>query len=133
MSPPVTGSPFGTWQRAWTDWIEGMGLAVAWARQADNPPAPRKPFVRLQVLSISQLGTDAEGQEFDEDAQTMRRSLAGLREIVLNVQVVANAKPDLRESAWAWMDELTGRLRTDETAEALRQAGLSVSSVGLVT
>lgn len=132
MSPPVTGAPFGTWQAAWAAWAESSGLSCAWARQAGNPPEMRKPFVRLEVLTVRTLGNDAKGQVFDEDAEEMRETIAGLREITLGVQVVANSKPDMRESAWAWMDELIGTLKDDARAEAFRQAGLSVSSVGQI-
>lgn len=131
MSPPAnSGSPWETWRKAWSAWARGVGLDIAWANQSDNPPERRKPYARLQVLSVRALGTDEQTEVFNEIMSEQNRVLQGLREITLSVQVIANAKPLLGESAWAWADEMASVLETDETAEALRQAGLSVSSVG---
>ncbi len=132
MSPPSTGSPLETWRKAWSAWARSAGLEVAWAKQAENPPERRRPYVRLEVLSLKTVGVDGQTHVFDETTQKMNRVLEGLREVVLSVQVVANAAPELEGSAWAWADELLGTLETDENAAAFKEAGLSVSSVGTV-
>ncbi len=132
MSPPLNGSPLATWRKAWAEWVRGVGLGVAWAKQSDNPPERRRPYVRMEVLSLRSVGTDEQGQVFNEDTQEQHRTLQGLREVVLNVQVVANAKPELEESAWAWADELLTTLETDEVAGAFRDAGLAVQQAGTI-
>ncbi len=130
MSPPAGGSPFTKWQRAWTSWVEGVGLDVVWTKQADNPPEHRKPYARLDIVSKSVVGTDEQSQIFSVEAQAMHRVLRGVRQIVVNVQVISNAKPELGESAWAWIDEIEAVLQTDEVSAAFKAAGLAVMGVG---
>lgn len=134
MSPPFSTSiPLAKWQAALTAWVEASGLQVAWAKQEGNPPERRKPYCRLDLISLSVVGTDEQGQIFKESTQELTRTLQGTRELVVNVQVVANVKADLAESAWSWINELVSTLETDEVAQSFKDAGLSVSSVGSIT
>lgn len=125
MSPPLlTGAPLKTWRKAWSAWARLCGLEVAWTNQRENTPQRRMPYVRLQFMNMQPIGTD-------EQTQVTKNGLVypavqGMRQITLGVQVVANATPELEGSAWAWADELTGILQTEEVTELFRQAGLAV-------
>lgn len=133
MSPPQNnGVPWKLWRQAWSQWARNVGLDVAWANQSGNPPERRKPYVRLQIINFQIVGNDDRVSEFDDVAQENHEVIQGLREITLNVQVIANAQPELEQSAWAWADELVGSLAMDDVASAFRQSGLSVSTIGQV-
>lgn len=129
MSPPTnTAASLAVWRRAWSAWARSAGLALAWANQPENPAELRKPYVRLQVLSIAPIGLDEKLQaEVQNETHVAHK---GLRQIVLSTQVVANPVAELEGSAWAWADKLVSYLDDESVSETLRQAGLSVDTVG---
>jgi len=135
MSPPAIGTPWVAWKTAWSDWVAASGIAVVWAKQAENPPQLRKPYALLDVLSMQPIGVDERQRVYvaaNANGRQLLEHLAGVRRVVLNVQVVTNATGQLADSAWAWADEIQGSLDRSPINAALNAAGLAVTQVSQI-
>ena len=130
MSPPLaTQVPWARWQKAWYDWAAASGLEVVWTKDGANPPLPRAPYVRLDIITSAQVGD--EGFKYvDAGNGNLAATTYSVRRVRLNVQVVANAKASFSENAWAWADELQASAWREPHRSSFRAAGLGVNAVG---
>lgn len=133
MPYPTTQASWAAWQQAWYDWAALSGITVVWSRDAANPPAPALPFVRLDVLSMTQIGEEGTHDEVAPDGDNIEVTTYSNRRIRLNCQVAAKAKGEFAKNAWAFADELQASLRRDAARDIFREAGLSMQEVGDLT
>lgn len=134
MSPPTnTTIPWQLWQDTITTWAANSGLQVVWAKQSENPPQVRKPYVLLDLVTVARRG-QADGVHFEqnEDTGVLEATIYGTRRLLLNVQVVANASGKWADSAFAWAEELNNDIDTDPALRPFVEAGLSICDVGPV-
>lgn len=133
--------PWDKWQKALHDWAAEWTPAgadkcqVVWAEQETNAPQPKRPFVKLQVLSTRKRGEDGFVSSYDStlaNGKQLQQAQYGTRELRINVQVFANAKGRLLESAFARAQELADSLDNPTALEPLVEAGLGVTNVGEV-
>lgn len=131
MSPPTnTTIPWQAWQSAMQSWAEGAsGLPVIWARQAENPPQVRKPYVLLDIISVARRGQSDGVTMVDDGAGGVDAATYGIREIILNVQVIANARGTLADSAFAWAEEMQNSIDIGPDLQKFVTVGLGVSEV----
>lgn len=134
MSPPVSTSiPWAVWQSTITQWAQrASGLSVVWARQAENAPQVRKPYVLLDMISITRRGQSDGVKMIDDGAGNIDFATYGIRRIVLNVQVVANAHGSLADSAYVWAEELQNSIDTTPDLQPFVQVGLGVVDVSSI-
>src|SRR6187549_2927473 len=129
MSPPTnTTIPWQLWQDAISDWAErASGLEIVWARQAENPVQARKPYVLLDIQNVTRRGGDGVKMIADPDTGILSAATYGIRRFVLNVQIVANARGTLADSALAWAEELQNSIDTGPFLGGFVAVGLGVS------
>jgi hypothetical protein len=110
-----TPQPSIVWEdveQALVDWAaEASGLEVIWAEE--NGPQPERPYVVLDWLSFpSAVGDDYFSDELDSDEEIIERSLEGVREATLNVQVYASSTRAGQNAAY-YCDLLSNSLGSD--------------------
>lgn len=129
----TTQPPWDLWQKAIYDWLTSVGLQVVMARQHTNPPTLRKPYVLVDLFNIDVVGFDSKQYQSEELVPNDGRviaTLSGLRELSISLQVVSTATGRFDDGAMQWADRIISSLSNDDTYDPLRQAGLSVVSVG---
>ena len=126
--------PWDVWQAALAAWARTWGCGeVVWAKQETNAPQPRRPFIKLDIMTTTKVGEDGLASSFDPDAangEQFKQARYGTRRLRLNVQVFANATGRLSESAMARAQALADSLDNPEALATLVEAGLGVSNVG---
>lgn len=133
MSGPTnTAIDWQAWQEAITKWARDAtgNLRVMWARQAVNAPQPAKPYVLLDIISSKRRGSDGLAYVLDVPTGMLVATSYGTRQIVLNVQVVAEANGLLAQSAMAWAEEMQNELESGASLQAFVNVGLAVCDFG---
>lgn len=129
--------PWQTWQDALFDWATewSESCQVIWAEQETNPPQPKRPYIQLKLLGSRKVGQDGLVSSYDStkpNGQQFQQAQYGTRRLRLNVQVFANAKGQLEQSAFAHAQSLADSLDNPMALSALVEAGLGVTDIGEV-
>lgn len=132
MSGPTdTAVNWAAWQTVITKWAkDATGLRIMWARQATNAPQPAKPYVLLDIISSVRRGNDGVGWALDSGTGLLVAKGYGTRQVVVNVQVVADATGLLAESAMAWAEELQNALDSGSAVQEFVAVGLAICDLG---